>query len=103
MSESQSGNPQATKRPVNLQGETQQDPRLSFGEETLILSRRWGHETRVVAMRMLDENLPLVEIGQALGREAADVLNFAVRCAPKLRALEPDTSRVRVRKEGTNE
>jgi hypothetical protein len=74
---------------------------LAFGEETLILTRRWGHETRMVAIRLLDENRPLNEIGQELGRDTADVLNFAIRCAPKLRALEPDTRRVNVRAERT--
>jgi hypothetical protein len=81
------------------QPEPQSSPQLAFSEETLILTRRWGHETRLVAIRMLDDNLPLVEISQALGREQVDVLNFAVRCAPKLRALQPDSCRARVRTE----
>jgi hypothetical protein len=69
---------------------------LTFGEETLILTRRWGHETRRVAMQLLDQNQTLVEIGQQLGREPADVLNFAIRCAPKLRELEPDQCRAKL-------
>jgi hypothetical protein len=78
------------------QSQTDPTAKLAFGEETLILTRRWGHETRLVAMQLLDDNLPLAEIGQALGRDAADVLNFATRCAPKLRALAPDECRVKI-------
>lgn len=78
------------------QCQTDPSDNLSFGEDTLILARTWGHATRLVAMRLLDESLPLVEIGQAIGRDAADVLNFAVRCAPKLKALEPDQCRARI-------
>jgi hypothetical protein len=66
------------------------NPELAFGEETLILNRRFGHDTRLLTMQLLDAQLPLVEVGQAVGRDAADILNFALRVVPKLKAIEPD-------------